>query len=960
MIQDINELRSAVYNSLVEKSSEANEKYKPKLVLNKDNETRVGATLNKELAGCEEFYFSVAFINEAGIQYLLETLNQLNDIGVKGKILTSTYLNFNAPKAFRRLLQIPNVEVRITNKENFHAKGYIFKSKDIYSMIIGSSNLTSSALSKNTEWNLKFVSTYNGELIEQTLNEFNSEWEDSIELTKEWIDEYSEYYVKDKMINRGFKASNRVLMPNSMQEEALASLSNYRAKQDKALVISATGTGKTYLAAFDARNFRDQLNRKISVLFIAHRERLLNGARESYSNVFNDKSIKMEIFNANNKNYDADFLFASVHTLAKDEYLRRFNKDHFDYIVFDEAHHCGANSYKRILDYFKPIFTLGMTATPERTDGINIYDLFDNNVAYEIRLQRALQEDMLCPFHYYGIEDLDIGGNDLEYNDFNNIVTEERVNHIIEKSNYYGYSGERVKGLIFVSRNDFAQELEKALNNKGLKTKAISGINNEIERERYIESLESDNPDSIDYIISVDILSEGVDIPCVNQIIMLRPTQSVIVFVQQLGRGLRKFGNKDYLVVLDFIGNYTNNYLIPVALSGDKTYNKDNLRKFIREKDVMLAPGSTVSFTKIIENRIYDSINSARFSNLAFLKEKYINLKYRLGKIPSLVDFYKQGDLDPEIILNYSKSYYEFLRKVENEYDVTLSNSEIMLIEQVSRFLSNGKRVHELVIIKALIQRENINYSIVENILSKIFSISGDNESIKGAIINLTGDFYSGSDKKKYCDYKFVNVSETEIFRTDIFSEALKNSDFVSLLKDVMTYSLLKYKNEYSNERLESNLCLYKKYTRRDVCRILNWPSDETSTIYGYQVKFNTCPIFVTYEKSEDISASTKYEDKFINQNIFSWMTRSKRTLTSEEVVKIVKSQENGIKIHMFVKKGDSEGRDFYYLGEVDPIKSDISELTMKDKNGKDVPVVNIPMKFENEVRSDIYDYLIS
>lgn len=284
----------------------------------------------------------------------------------------------------------------------------------------------------------------------------------------------------------------------------------------------------------------------------------------------------------------------------------------FDIIVIDEVHRAGADSYQRIMDYFMPRFWIGMTASPDRTDGYDIYGLFDHNIAYEIRLQQAMEEKLLCPFHYFGITDLEVDGHIIDDNaiknvqNFTNLVCDDRVNYIMQQMDYYGYSGDKVKGLIFCSSKEEAKELSAKFNTKGMNTLVLTGENSQTEREEAILRLEQDElENSLDYILTVDIFNEGVDIPAVNQVVMLRPTESPIVFIQQLGRGLRKYDGKEYVVVLDFIGNYMNNFMIPIALSGDRTYNKDTIRKYVREGSRIIPGESTIHFDEIIKKRIF-------------------------------------------------------------------------------------------------------------------------------------------------------------------------------------------------------------------------------------------------------------------------------------------------------------------------------------------------------------------
>lgn len=949
----------SIRTSLIDYNIESREDLKLKLLINDYKKgTKVLNSLTRELNNCDSFMFSVAFVTMSGITLILEQLKEMKEKGIKGKILTTSYLNFSEPRALKKLLEFENIEVRVFTLENFHTKGYIFKKENLYTFIVGSSNLTQTALSSNKEWNVKLISNENGELAKETLQEFGYMWDQSEVLTQEWIDKYEKVYDEQKKLRKQEKIVNikkNNLRPNKMQIEAVRSLENLRREnKDRALLISATGTGKTYLSAFDVQNVKPK-----RLLFLVHREQILKQAMKSFKNVLGE-DINMGILSGSIKEVESDYLFSTIQMMSKEEVHTKFDKDHFDYIIIDETHKAGSNSYLKLVEYFKPKFLLGMTATPERTDGFNIYELFNYNIAYEIRLQHAMEEDLLCPFHYFGITDLIIDGNLIDdSSDFSKLVSEERLNHIIDKINFYGYSGDRVKGLIFCSRKDEAKELSRLFNIRGYRTVALCGDASPEEREKAICMLEQDSKeDGLDYIFTVDIFNEGVDIPSVNQVVMLRPTESSIVFVQQLGRGLRKHEDKEFVVIIDFIGNYKKNFLIPIALSGDRTYNKDTIRKYLVDGNSTIPGCSTVNFDRISKERIYESINSTNFKNIMLLKEEYINLKNKLGKIPLLVDFYKNASIDPRIIIEYSKNYYVFLNKVEKEYKEKLSKEEELMLEFVSTQLSSGKRPHELIILRHIIDNNSISVAEIEYILKNSYNIENDSITINKSIDILQGGFIAGSDKKKYGEFIFVELNANKITKSKNLEESLKNNEFYRLINDVINYALEVYVDNYKNRYDNTNLSLYQKYSRKDVCRLLNWDSDESSVVYGYKIKHGTCPIFVTYNKSQHISGSTKYEDQFIDRSTFSWMTKNNRTFESKDVKEILNYKDNRLDIHLFVKKEDGEGRDFYYLGKVEPILEEAKETIITDDKGKELPIVNIHYKMQDLVQEDIYDYL--
>ena len=388
-------LLNAYERGFIDKYTNKTSHYPPELIINTNGRNLLSPLLDA-LEICEDFIISVAFITEGGLATLKTALYELSLKGVKGKIITSTYLNFNKPKVFKELLKIPNIEIRITDQVGFHAKGYIFENKSYSTMFIGSSNLTDTALKKNYEYNLKLTSLDNGEVIQYFKSQFFKLWDSSKILDENWINKYEAIYLENANENKilelletqnSYHYENRdpkEITPNIMQEEALNSLKNLRISgENKGLIISATGTGKTFLSAFDVKKFKPK-----TVLFIAHREQILIKTLNDYRDLIGGDPSDYGIYSGSSKKVNAKYMFATIQTFSKIKNLEQFSRDAFDYIVIDEAHRSSAESYKRIIDYFEPKFLLGMTATPERTDGNDIFALFDFNIAYEIRLQK--------------------------------------------------------------------------------------------------------------------------------------------------------------------------------------------------------------------------------------------------------------------------------------------------------------------------------------------------------------------------------------------------------------------------------------------------------------------------------------------------------------------------------------------------------------------------------------------
>ena len=744
----MDELNKALHTSFIDKSFPSNKDLRPKLFFN-DYKRRMNLAfeITKRLKECDYFEFSVAFISESGLAVLKQILLNLKEKGVKGRIITSTYLGFNAPKMFKQLLSFTNIEVRIFEQEHcgFHPKGFIFHTGDHRDIIVGSSNLTQTALESNQEWDLFFTSHENGELASQVSNEFDIQWELSTPLTNEWIESYKETYVKP--VRPASVQSPKTIKPNKMQEEALKSLKNLRDNnKDKALLISATGTGKTFLSAFDVKRFKPK-----RLLFVVHRRNIAEAALRSFKYLI--PNVSMGIFSGNTKETDSDFIFSTVQTIHKKEYREMFEREAFDYIIIDEVHRAGAQSYQDIVDYFKPKFLLGMSATPERSDDFDIYEMFDHNIAYEIRLIQAMEYNLLCPFHYYGITDMTIDGIEIDdKSEFNILTSELRVDYIIEKINEYGYSGDHIHGLIFCSRKDECEKLSQLFNLRGYKTIALTGDSSEDMRQKAIDSLESNDENSLDYIFTVDIFNEGIDIPKVNQVVMLRPTESAIVFVQQLGRGLRKNDSKEYVVIIDFIGNYEKNFLIPVALSGQTNYNKDSLRQFVCEGSLITPGASTIQFDQITEKRIYQSIDAANFTQVRLIKDSYKQLKEKLGRIPRLKEFEQYGAIDVKLMFQ-NKSlgcYHTFLSKYEKEYHIHFGTLEEKYLQFISSKLSSGKRVEELEAIKLIINKRTNLLTHLKETLNSDYQIELPDVGIETISNILSQNFMTGSSKKTF------------------------------------------------------------------------------------------------------------------------------------------------------------------------------------------------------------------
>lgn len=948
------ELQQSLASALIDDKINSLPDLQPQIIYNDYNSgSNLLVELLQELQTCKQFYFAIAFITQSGLICLKECLKCLQEKNITGDILTTDYLYFNQPKALQELQQYPNLNIRIYTKENFHIKGYIFEQNDYYTLIVGSNNLTQTALKANKEWSLKINSLANGALINNTLSQFQQMWQEALPLTDIWLKQYTDKYHSLQKLKRQFATAQENIStnvtPNKMQQEALKALAKLQQNnKHKALLISATGTGKTYLSAFAVKKANPK-----RLLFLAHREQILKQACKTFAKIIPD--IQYGILSANHKDFHKPYLFATINMLSKEENLTQFTPTHFDYIIIDETHRAGASSYLKILNYFQPQFLLGMTATPERTDGFDIYQLFDHNIAYEIRLNQAMQENLLCPFHYFGITDITV--DDQEINDnstFNDLTTDARVTHIINQSQYYGFSGERLRGLIFCSQIEEAQILSQKFNERGFNTIALSGKDSQETRTNAIHKLEQkERSTGLDYIFTVDIMNEGIDIPAINQIIMLRPTKSAIIFVQQLGRGLRKYPQKDYVVILDFIGNYQNNFMIPIALSGDTSYNKDNIRHYVAEGNRFIFGSSTIHFDKVARQKIYKAIDNAKLSDTALLKNEYLQLKQKLGKIPSIFDFSQFGSIDILKFLDKFKTYHNFLQKYDKDYTIRFNTIQEEILYFISYRFAKGKRIHELLALKLLLKNTSHLLMDIKQILTTKYH-QELTEQIKVSLIrNLTNLFTISNEQAKFSNCIFIKENDNDYIINDIFKSALQDEKFYFQINEILDFALERYQKYYQNKYKDTNLVLYQKYTYEEVCYLLNWPqkiNPNAMAGYFYEKTTHTMPVFINYIAPD--KKRVDYTNEFLSNTLITAYSKSNRKLDSSDAKHIYNANEEQNKLYLFVRKPseDKEAKEFYFLGEI--IAQGNPEFAPKYNGFK------ILYKLDTPVRADIFDYL--
>jgi len=605
--------------------------------------------IKDNLRRCKTFSFSVSFIKKAGLVLLFKDLEAAVERGAHGRIITSTYQNFTDIESIKSFFALQN---RHNNFQchldyecfhdnhystlGYHSKGYLFEFDDGYEVIVGSSNITRYALLKNIEWDVVVRET-TPDVYDQAIAEFKEKWTATHLLNSDIIGLYSNklnFAIERWDMDYDLSASN--VKPNFMQRKALKELNRYRAVgENKALVVSAAGSGKTYLAAFDALNFNPD-----RLLYIVHEGSILKKSLETFTDVFGS-NVTYGIFSGESKEMDADFVFATNLTMCRS--LELFAHDEFDYIIIDECHHATAETYKKIIAYFEPEFLLGLTATPERMDNQDVFELFNKNVPYELRLQDAIINDLVVPFKYYGIRDQLVNyglTKSEERKMIAQLASDEHADFIAEQIESHRVPG-KLKALAFCRNVTHARMMCEVMSER-YKTAYLTGRNDIGERVRAYNDLQSDDENKIEILFTVDILNEGVDIPGVNMVLFLRPTESSTVFIQQLGRGLRKFDNKSYVTVLDFIGNsYKRSVQIAFALgslSQNFIMEKKLMQALVRDNFTALGLvdyGVEIHIDDLSKEEIISFIENENFNSLNYMKQDYFNFKkIQWGRIP--------------------------------------------------------------------------------------------------------------------------------------------------------------------------------------------------------------------------------------------------------------------------------------------------------------------------------------
>lgn len=914
--------------------------------------------IKDNLRHCTAFHFSVSFIKKAGLVLLLRDIEAAVERGARGRIITSTYQNFTDIESLKSFFALQSKCANFTCHLDhecfhdsgyvtlgFHSKGYLFEFNDRTEVIVGSSNITRYALLKNVEWDVMVSENMPSPLYEAALCEFEEKWDKTLPLNADIINLYANklnFAIERWDMDYDLQTSN--IKPNFMQRKALKELNRYRAVGTaRALVVAAAGSGKTYLAAFDALNFAPK-----HLLYIVHEGSILRKALETFQDVFGN-SVSYGIFSGESKEMDADFVFATNITMAKSYGL--YVKDHFDYIIVDECHHATAETYRKIIDYFEPEFLLGLTATPERMDNQDVFDMFDKNVPYELRLRDAIINGLVVPFKYYGIRDELINYGLTKSEERKLVAQLATVDHCsfiakeIEKHRPQG----KLKALAFCRNVTHARMMCETMA-EHYNTAYLTGKNDIGERIRAYNDLQRDDRE-LEILFTVDILNEGVDIPGVNMVLFLRPTESSTIFIQQLGRGLRRYENKQYVTVLDFIGNsYKRSVQIAFALSS----LADN---FVLEKRLMMALvqddfkavglsdyGVEIHIDDLSKEEIISFIESENFNSLSYMKQDYFNFRKYIGveTYPRHMD-YINNDCAPDLLRFLSikisgrkcVSYYNFLHGIldGNDDDAkflpVFSPRQIAFANYLSAMLPLVRR-YEYEIFRCIIHGTT-DLSVIERRLQE--SIGAYNpETLAHALHYMQNN-------------GFAKVDGNNCHLVDVPLDG----EFTDYVDDLLAYGLTRHTVEYG---AESGFKLWQSYRMDQVqMMFLKNPGHNQVGTYYYG---DTVVIFASLKKDASVAERLNYKDKFIEPALFQW--ESMADVSTGDLQKLTTSKE----AYLFIRKVSDENgivMPFTFVGK-GRLTNPRKQVNYDEQKKKNVTTYLFDIPMENELPDYLqYDF---
>ncbi|MCQ2799940.1 MAG: DUF3427 domain-containing protein [Bacilli bacterium] len=889
--------------------------------------------IKENLKTCDSFQFSVSFIRYSGLELLLDDMKAALGRGAKGSVITTDYQRITEEESLKELLKLKKdyknnfrayfLQVDLLEGyKSFHTKGYIFNKGNETSVIVGSANISATALSREGgEWSLHSRTLSDYELIKNILEEFALNQEKiGTELNEKQIDDYAK-------VPSALDFSK--VEPNYMQISALNALSDLRMKgKKKALIVAAMGSGKTYLSAFDSKVFGAS-----RILYLCSEENILKNAKEQFQNVF-ENTKTYGFYTGNAKEKKADIVFSTNLTMVR--HLEDFQEHEFDYIIVDEAHHSLAATYKKILSYFKPEFTLGMTGTPDRTDSTNAKEMFGDNIPFELSLRDAISNDLIMPFKYYSVYDKDI--------DYKNGQSDENIakmmlvpSHVrFIKSHIDAHLDEidgKLKCLAFCVTVEHAMKMAEAFNALGIPSDYVCAKTSVEDRARLYSRLQDEN-DDLKIIFSVNVMNEGVDLPRVNMSLFLRPTESSIVFIQQLGRSLRKAPNKKKPVIIDFIGcKYARSTYIAWALgefSNAPILSKPRLASILEGKSNELGKiGIEVNIDNDSLKEIKEFLRKANFNKVEMLQKNYNDFKnaYSPYQVPSLMQIYSSASgFNLNGLIKTQKSYYKFLKYIKEANIPEFNKYQAAFIDYLSDFLPLS-RSYEFTIFKTLLTNGKISKQrLAEEVEMTIKNEYGDfNKKSYDHALGLLLEPSEGDEKTRYYVredskgdiYLDVGLNDIEIRVADEFDVLdMHNAEFRAHVFDILDYGLTQYSSchKHSGAYFE----MHQAYTRREIKRVVCanslFPS-MTGIDYFRNTDKEKCAILIDLIKDKASDDNLNYGDKFIDKKTFVWESQTGTELENNKGKKLLSWGTYEVFVRKY-KQEDMVNMPYYYLGE--------------------------------------------
>ncbi len=867
--------------------------------------------LKKEILSSNQINLLVSFIKFKGIIILEKELREFTERGGKLKVITTTYIGATDYKAIQLLSKLPNTEVKIsynTSNERLHAKAYLFyRNSGFHTAYIGSSNFSRSALTDGLEWNLKITTKEVSHIIDKFQKTFDAYWQsDDFEVFDDSLHkEKLQTALKRSKFSKPYENTTAFfdLKPFPYQNEVLEKLEVERTvhNRHKNLIVAATGTGKTVISAFDYKRFK-QNNKSAKLLFLAHRKEILQQSLSTFQGVLRNNNIG-ELWVDGLVPDNFEYVFASVQTVNNQLETANIPADYYDFIIIDECHHQIANSYRSTINYFKPKILLGLTATPERMDGGNILEDFEHKIAAEIRLPEAMNRKLLCPFQYFGITD-SIDLSNIKWtkgryvaSELTDIYTENdrRVGEIITSLDKYTKDINDVRALGYCVSMEHAKYMAEKFTLAGLKANYLTS-NNSQNRAKVRQELEKKE---INYLFVVDMFNEGVDIPEIDTVLFLRPTESLTVFLQQLGRGLRLHEDKDCLTVLDFVGNSRPEYNFESKFRALIGKTNTTVIKEVEDNFPHLPLGCSIILEKKTKETILKNISAATSLNKKKLIQRIqqfnhdTNLPLTIGNFSTfynipLESIYKRGSW---------KRSCQLAGKIK-EFD---SNNEKEIVSAISKkWLSTNS----LTYFSFLLKVAKLNFNI---------KISDYNSSEKTMLLMLHYDVW-----QKEAGFDSLEKSIQAIGSNIVLVEEI--IEILEVLIENIDFKELPIELPY-----EQPLKLHSRYTRDQILAAFKFSSFEKKSSNregtAENKALNTEILFINLIKSEEnFSPTTMYDDYAVNELIFHWQTQNSARPDLGKGLSYVKHIKNTKRILLFVREkaknefGNSLG--YVFIGE--------------------------------------------